>query len=519
VELCACVADKDDLRLPQAVQYDIVRCFSDILYNNQYEWNQFSIYSELQPYDGGEIKPGEYFVYANQLTLANPLLKIPGGMYPHNFIKYLLQQGYIVKEDLTYYLPACNTFKHDHFKPIIDFVYENTDDKSYLRKEIPNRLIGCLRRTNTKTYKSCITNDETYAHYLKTEAFENGQWCSVFKETFDLPDIEEKGKLIAQQGTHWVVKKHQKHTLHNTGLPIHRQIIAALIQTLDEMYRFFSTPETTLLRVVTDSICFIAEPLYFDQHPKLFQNGPKNIQALGKYQEEKIVCTKFHQRAIDALKIEDHLKVNLLCLNKAKPRILTITPETDETYENLVANKGGVVVGLPGCGKTHLALRLACDDRFKKPLFLALTNSCVNMFRQKCTRSDVKCSTLDMFFETERDTAAWSKLMIYDCILIDEYVMMQHDLHVTALYKMYLHYPKALPCIYLFGDSQQCRLLVGPHQYEYEQTTCVQQLTRNILVEMQFKEAYSRYDVETYTILKEFALTHTLTQNGFSRLI
>jgi hypothetical protein len=91
VELCACVADKDDLRLPQAVQYDIVRCFSDILYNNQDEWNQFSIYSELTPYDGGEIKPGEYFVYANQITLGNPLLKIPGGMYPHNFVKYLLQ--------------------------------------------------------------------------------------------------------------------------------------------------------------------------------------------------------------------------------------------------------------------------------------------------------------------------------------------------------------------------------------------------------------------------------------------
>jgi hypothetical protein len=314
------------------------------------------------------------------------------------------------------------------------------------------------------------------------------------------------------------VKKHQKYTLHNTGLPIHRQIIAASIQKLDEMYRFFSTPETTLLRVVTDSICFISEPLYFDQHPKMFQNGPKNIEALGKYQEEKIVCTKFHQRAIDALKIENHLKVNLECLNKAKPRVLTITPETESTYENLVSNKGGIVIGFPGCGKTHLALRLAADERFKKPLFLALTNSCVNMFRNKCTRSDVKCSTLDMFFETERDTAAWSKLMMYDGILIDEYVMMQHDLHVTALYKMYQHHPEALPCIYLFGDSQQCRLLVGPHQYEYEQTTCVQQLTRNMLVEMQFKEAYSRYDVETYNILKEFALMHTLKREWFQPL-
>jgi hypothetical protein len=228
----------------------------------------------------------------------------------------------------------------------------------------------------------------------------------VFKETFDLPDIEEKGKLVAQQGTHWVVKKHQKHVLHNTGLPIHRQIISASIQKLDEMYRFFSTPETTLLRVVTDSICLITDPLYFDDHPKLFQNGTKNIQALGKYQEEKIVCTKFHQRAIDFLKIENHLKVNLECLNKAKPRVLTITPETDETYEALVANKGGVVVGLPGCGKTHLALRLACDERFKKPLFLALTNSCVNMFRNKCTRSDVKCSTLDMFFQLGRNSCS-----------------------------------------------------------------------------------------------------------------
>jgi hypothetical protein len=109
----------------------------------------------------------------------------------------------------------------------------------------------------------------------------------VFKETFDLPDIEEKGKLVAQQGIHWVVKKHQKHTLHNTALPIHRQIIAASIQKLDKMYRFFSTTESTLLRVVTDSICSLDDQLYFDDHDKIFQNGPKCIEDLGSIKKRK----------------------------------------------------------------------------------------------------------------------------------------------------------------------------------------------------------------------------------------
>lgn len=518
-ELCVCVADKDDLRLPEATQYDMVRCFSDVLYNAQEDWNQMSIFAELQPYSGGGIFPGEYFIYLNQITLSNPLLRIPGGMYPHSFVKYLLRRKYITKANITWYLPACNVFKHDHFKPIIDFVYANTDDNSYIRKECINRMIGCFRRTNTKTYKSCMTGNEDYACYLKTQANEAGLFCSMYHEQVQKPDIVVDDRLVEQTQTLYTIKKHQKHVLYKTGLPIHRQIIAGSIQKLDEMYIFFSRPESVLLRVVTDSICLTNDQPYFEEDtPKLFVRGAKRIEDLGKYQLERITATKFHQREIDFRKIDDHLRVNLEALNNSKPRVVQIVTENPGTYESLVTNKGGIVLGLPGCGKSWLALQLAHDQRFKRVLFLALTNSCVNLFRNKCTRTDVKCSTLDMFFQTETETQAWVKLGSYDCILLDEFCMMSL-IHVEALYKIYQHRPLTeVPAIYCFGDSNQCRILIGPHQYEYEQTTCVQQLTRHLIVEMQFKEQYCRYDRSTYDILKEFSLTRTLKREWFQPL-
>jgi hypothetical protein len=225
-----------------------------------------------------------------------------------------------------------------------------------------------------------------------------------------------------------------------------------------------------------------------------------------------------------------HRNTNIANLEKCLPKQPVVETDDARTIDELVANRGAFICGFPGSGKTHLALQLANRSEFKKVLMLSFTNAAVNNFRTQCTREDVTSYTFDMFLHNSHEKGAdmSSRFLNYDCILIDECAMCDYKLHMLALYKAYIkcygnntdkqNVLNKFPSVYMFGDSNQCRILNGPHQYDYENCSCVQTLCRFKHIEMSYKEAYSRYDLETYQFLQNFKKTKTLQRDVFSEI-
>jgi hypothetical protein len=410
-------------------------------------------------------------------------------------------------------------FDKAHFKSLIEFVYAHTHADSYLRKSIVNRMVGMFRRTENAQYKCAVSQNATYANYLKTNAYDNGYDCSI---------IHDISKTTGGNET-FVIKQIKRHPLYTTGLPIHRQIVSENIIRLNELYIEYSMclMGHRIVRYCTDSVCVdlrkdAAE--YRKQSSnntltrQIFTGGEKTLADLGKYQFEEVWSSKFKKRIVEP-DTSNHMLDNWLSINSVFHKPVPVSTENDATYELIVRNKGAIVSGFPGSGKTHLSLRLARDERFKKVFFLAMTNVCVNNFKEQCTRESVTAKTLDMFLETSRKEggSVAAKLQSYDLILLDEYSLAKFDAHITPLYKAFV-ISKAFASVVILGDSNQCHILQGAHQYDYDNCSCIHQLTRRMHIEMQFKESFSRYDVKTYQLLQEFKLTRSLRKGVFAEI-
>jgi hypothetical protein len=73
-ELSNCIVDgsSTEQNWDHILQIDIVRCFTSVLYEFEHEWNQFTIFAEMQEYNGtDDILPGEYFLNVHSIRLGH----------------------------------------------------------------------------------------------------------------------------------------------------------------------------------------------------------------------------------------------------------------------------------------------------------------------------------------------------------------------------------------------------------------------------------------------------------------
>jgi hypothetical protein len=168
------------------------------------------------------------------------------------------------------------------------------------------------------------------------------------------------------------------------------------------------------------------------------------------------------------------------------------------------------------------------DDDEEFPIFPSVVHSQDSPFIQDIMETigndviDKNIQTFDAFFQNlsnvtdQRKTNAFDKLMSYKRIIVDEYAMSDYKNHIGKLYENYRRATSTgltFPEIYMFGDPNQCRILSGNHQYDYEKTAPVLEMSKGLHISLCYKEGAARYDVGLRNFLEEFKRTRQIPVN------
>jgi hypothetical protein len=165
---------------------DVKKCYTSILYDNEYPFPVFDVTDNIEVYDGKPLRCGFYWVETENFF---PLKR--NGLYCYSTLLECRKRGieFVVKHQVlaSYSLPA-NYF--------VKYVKETARVEEF--KKLNNTMIGFLNKVCSKYSESRITSDFTEAGYFFFNKFQDPgsdnknqmRQCSLYNEARGLYEVE-----------------------------------------------------------------------------------------------------------------------------------------------------------------------------------------------------------------------------------------------------------------------------------------------------------------------------------------
>lgn len=466
--------------------FDIKKSYSAFLINNTYEYPIFTVCDEVKPYEKDDITPGLYYVdRVIYLTVDNKIF-LDRGYYTHMTIDKALKRGAITKDDIKFVIKAGHHHKSDYFKGLVEFTFNNFEEKE--AKKIVNSFTGSLGTRYSNTTYGCITDDyDTAMGCVKSEADNNRECKTVILNDY------------------YFVRSVKKTRLDSDLVPFYMLILEGGLWNLVELHDNIYEPGVSeVIYCNTDCIGIMK--------PKKSVDDACRDDAL------------FNQAISPALPFYNQYDIGGFRHEIWKPRgkspLFNLNdeyyyeeplwneynePEDYKQYlQDLKEMKSFFIQGDGGSGKSYTVVQLMKEMPDKKFIFLSFTNKVVIELKKK---GAVVAYTLDKFFhkDTKRNLTD-----IYG-LIIDEFSMipMKHLSKLMKLKKLYSHLE-----FMILGDQKQVPAVItdGAKCYKYTSSYVMKYLCKFNYIQSRYKAEYSRYDQNTYNILTEFVDKQQLSE-------
>lgn len=445
--------NEDDLEA-----FDIKRCYTSVLIDNQVDYNVFSIFDNVTPFlETDEMQAGEYYINRN-ICMADNTIVLSRGFYPLVIVKYWLENNYINKKDITHKIYSSFSLKADSFKSFANNCYTKWPKES---KYLVNNFVGDLNTFNKTKSKGCVTDSLEIA--IGTYFNEKVKGCT--------PAIYHVNDL-------YFLRLDEVKELNSGNIPIWRHIIVSAYMKLDYLYKSVVGANTKVICYNTDCIKVV--------RPKEFELIESDKAGSIRYDTSLFV----KGLPISELPKHDEFKYIDPSWN--------IFTETADNYEELltfVKSNNCLVTGQGGTGKTEVIKKTFGN---KDICFTFTHKACENLKN----RGVENVFVFDCYFISETKGGTYNEKTFSGIknIYVDE-IMCVPSKWIKKLVDIKRKYPHIQ--FKLFGDSKQTEPIeeMGK-QYNYNVNPTIMNLVNFNRVEMMYK--FTRYDKTLYDVIMYF---------------
>jgi len=168
-------------------------------------------------------------------------------------------------------------------------------------------------------------------------------------------------------------------------------------------------------------------------------------------------------------------------------------------FKSLLREGSAFVMGMPGCGKSHLLVNMAKE--LEGPVLItAYTNAAVENLKVRDVPRGAEVSTFSsVTFNRATKRCDYTHLQKYAHVILDEYTLMPPN----EMYCLYRAWKAYVFRVWAFGDPRQLPA-VSDDWVAYHKNPMFLQMTGNVAVTMSYKPGFSRYDVPLYNALVQF---------------
>lgn len=447
--------DVDD----ECVSIDINKCYTSILLGMDTDYPIFGAFDCERPLKDGilveDLPAGEYYLHKT-IYIGRGTIKVSRGFKPLCFIKYLVGRGHITMKDVTRGIYSSRSIPADVLKGFVEYVIK---EHPSLMKELNNHLVGLFGSLYNRKCRTGVSDNHD----------------TVIATAFAIAD--RKTKVDIHPVGHLYIVRELEETIKNSGdVPINRAILSMAIAKLDQMVDDLNLKD--IVGYNTDSV----------KVRKTNINDAKLRSGIGGYRIEP----NCHLSGMPMSLLPEYPEW------KPSKKPIEKLEEGKDLFENILVEKGGLVQGMAGCGKTTLLKNLL--SKCGKAVVLTFTNAAAENLKAR----GVESHTMDSFLGGTAGKLNPSKLKDHEHVLIDEYTMMPVS-HMAMLVRAQEAFRIKVIC---FGDYRQCGSI--DEYVEFHTNRIFLNMCGNVIVNLKYKENYARYDAEMYKELLEFDRTGKL---------
>lgn len=446
--------------------FDYNKSYLDVILNNDCDYNVFNAFDHVEVYDNRDITNGEYYINRSFELYGGSKLIMQNGFYPHNFVKYCIDNKYIKKSDIKYMMLSSYKISHTLLKDFANYCIKNFNKDN--AKCIINFTIGCIGQRYYTSDKAAQTECRDTALYLLNKHEYNGHDVNLdWNKEQSLFHIRSKKKMPKMKNS----------------LPVHRSIICGGIMNLDKLYQKVRKPGCEIVSYNVDSLT-----LHYKEEPKDIIEGATPIindwvNAIGNYKIETYK-TRGHMISQKPNKKYNYIEKNDIKY-LGRDDIDTLNKNKD-TY---------LLTGAPGVGKSYLLKQMITDN----DIMIGFTNRCVVNLS-----NDIKnTQTIDSLFHQcniDNIDDLMNRVKNYESIYVDEYTMITHT-HMTILYRLHERGKR----IIFIGDVDQCLSVSNDgKQYNYIDCPMFRKMINNNVVTLDYVYGKCRQDKKLIKIIKHF---------------
>ena len=443
--------------------YDIKGAYRSILVKNDTPYNIFYVHSRITPFNqDDELIAGEYYVNRMIKFGHNQTIRLSSGFYPLVLIKYLLEQGYISKSDITCKITASHTLPADTFKAFTEDVCNKWDKES---KSLINNFIGDMNTMTKKVSKGCVTDSLDIAVGTFFCELDKGQDPAIFH-------VNDLYFLRVDYST----------KLSSGHIPIWRHIIASGYILLDKLCKAVCLPHSTICHYKTDCISVINPKEYSE----IFKNN-NQVPQNGDIRSEAIV--KICGRPLSEIENKPEFKYQA-------PKWIELV-ENQNNYNDIVQfakNHSCMVIGQGGSGKTELIKNINDD---KSIVFVVSNKACDNLRLRGVKNSHIFDS---YFIDYIHNNGMIPDMSNYNNVIVDEFFTVS-----TTYMKILVLINRLYPNIKFkfFGDSKQTPAIESDNpECDLSISPTVMKLCSNNRITLLYK--FTRYDKSLYDVVMYF---------------
>lgn len=439
--------------------YDIGRCYTSVMIDNQVNYNIFSIFSQVSKLEeADEILEGEYYVSRRiSMTKGVPL---SSGWYPYVFIKHCLENNYITRADITYKVYADTTIPANTFKQFAEDTFKNWRTHS---KMLNNNFIGDLNTMKRTVSKGCVTDSLDIAI------------ATFFSE-------QQKGlePAVHHVNNLYFLRVDEKKQLSNGHIPIWRHIIASAYIKLDKLIKTVAQSVSKIYSVNTDCVVL--------SNALNIKTDNVNYNA-GDYRTEEDPDSKIRGRNVADLEEKPFYEQEVKQWKDMK--------EDENNYDDVVTyvSQNNVLVnGEGGSGKTEMIKKTMGE---KDICFTFTHKACENLK----ARGVKNCHIFDSyFFDEYYNGKAPNNLPETKTVYVDE-IMCVPSHWIRKLVDLKRNSPQLQ--FRFFGDNRQTEPVEkNSKNYDYENTKTIMELCDYNRVTLKYK--FTRYDITLYDVIQYF---------------
>ena len=420
----------------EVFKIDHTKCRRNLVIHSQYDFPKFSVMDYPTVYDGGDIKCGYYFVESDNYF---PLRG--NGWYNYTLVNYCIEQN--IKIKITHQFTSSYTLKHDHFKNFSEYLISVCGSDNVFAKRIINSMVGCWNINKTKYEQISFTLD-------KYEASRELCRDNVMVTSTDLEDMTLYSVIENK-----VIKK------DDLCSPLYHQILAMEAIELHKLQTFIIKEGGTPLELNTDAILY---------------SGPK-INIDGHFYDKECKVEKYRYDETSLLQVDSVCHMVRTSKASIKDFKYNIVPTENREFIDIVndvvaSNKGCLITGIAGTGKTFLANMLVSELESRGKVVgkkIAPTNKAA---------SHIKGETIHKFFMSLMLSQNYEKKLLknlnnFDYIVVDEISMVKE-----VFYRFFTIIRRFAPKVkfIIVGDFEQFKPVQDTYQGTYEHSPALHQL-------------------------------------------